>query len=125
MKYAILILTSTLFYINGYSQTEYIGICKTDTIYNVTDLQKYVGQDITLIGEVRNSKIPTLNGVDIQAENIRGKRIIATGILIKTVLTEKDVDHFSTNRGTGTFYHLKNEKTRKLNLTMYKKHTSH
>ncbi len=114
MKYAILILISATAYIKGYSQTEYIGICKMDTIYEVTDLHKYVGQDVTLIGEVRNSKIPTLNGVDIQDESVRGKRIIVTGVLIETVVKEKDVDPFSANRGAGTFYNLKNEKIRKL-----------
>ncbi len=114
IKYAILILISVLACISGYSQTEYIGLCKTDTIYNILDIHKYVGQEITLIGEVRNSKIPTLNGVDIQDEKTRGKRIKATGILIKTVVKEKDVDRFSANRGAGTFYHLKNEKIREL-----------
>ena len=114
MKYAILILISVLVYLKGYSQTEYIGTGKTDTIYKVADLHKFVGQEVTIIGAVRNSKIPLLNGVDIQNENVRGKRIKASGILIETVVKEKDVDRFSANRGAGTFYHLKNEKIRKL-----------
>ena len=42
------------------------------------------------------------------------EEIKATGILIETVVKEKDVDRFSANRGAGTFYHLKNEKIRKL-----------
>lgn len=114
MKYTILIFTSIIIYLNGYSQTEYIGLCKTDTIYEVSDLHKYVGHDITLIGEVRNSKTPTLNGVDIQDKSVGGKKIIATGILMEIVLKEKDIDHFSANRGTGIFYHLKNETIRRL-----------
>ena len=114
MKYTILILILIIANFKGHSQREYIGFCKTDTIFKVVDLHKYVGQDITLIGEPRNSKIPTLNGVDIQNEFVEGKRIEATGILIETVINENNVDRFSANRGPGTFYHLKNEKIKKL-----------
>ena len=110
MKYSILLLLSIFVTLKGFSQTEYIGIGETDTIYTFTDLHKFVGQKVIIIGKVRNSKIPSLNGVDIQNEYVRGKRIKAIGILVQTVVEEKDVNTFVANRGSGTFYHLKNEK---------------
>jgi len=85
-----------------YLEIDVIVITKS----NVKDLEKHVGETITINGIVENSKIPTLLGVDIEIENdnLFGKMVKATGVLEKTVITE--VDPYSTNRGTGTFYRL-------------------
>lgn len=109
MKYAILILILVSGYTKCYSQAEYIGISKKDTIYDIGDLPYFVDQEITLVGKIRNSKKLTLHGVDIQDESTRGKRIKVTGILIESIVEEKDVDSLSANRGAGTFYSIRNE----------------
>jgi hypothetical protein len=77
------------------------------------DLEKYIGKVITIKGVVTNSKVPMIIGVDVSSDNpdLRGQLAQATGVLIKIVVDEKDVDQFSANRGAGTFYRLKDVKT--------------
>jgi len=93
-----------------WSSEDWKKYLKVDTIVitksNIQDLKKRVGEIITIKGIVENSKIPTLLGVDIDIDNddLFGKTVKATGILEKTIVTE--VDPYSTNRGTGTFYRL-------------------
>ncbi len=78
-------------------------------------LDRYVGEKMTIRGTVTNTKIPTIRGVDIRSRDpdLRGERAEATGILKKHVVTEEDLEkkrkksggRFS-NRGPGTFYRL-------------------
>jgi len=99
----IIVLIFTLIGLNGFSQM--------DTLTSVDNLDDYVGKIIILKGEISYSKIPTILGVDVNCNTIysengdpNGKTGVATGILVKTVVTE--VDPYTTNRGTGTFYRL-------------------
>ncbi len=78
------------------------------------NLDQYVGELVTLKGEVSNSKITTILGVDVEGEGVRGKQAIATGILEKTEVKEEDVDIYSANRGAGTFYLLRNPETKRI-----------
>ena len=73
---------------------------------NIKDLDSYVGKTITIKGIVKNSKVPTLLGIDIEKDNdnLDGKMVKATGILKKNIVTK--ADPYSANRGVGTFYRL-------------------
>lgn len=117
MKYTILIISS-LIYFNSFSQTEFIGIGETDTIYTREDLPNFVGQKILLIGKLRKGKIPTLETVDIQSPNIRGKKVIASGILC--VVKPEEIPPGSANRGGAPIYWLKEEKIKTIRLWNFK-----
>jgi hypothetical protein len=82
---------------------------KTDTLTSKMNLDNYVNKLITIKGEISNTKIPQIIGIDVSCmeSECRGEIGIATGILIKIVILEKDVDPYSANRGAGTYYRLK------------------
>ena len=72
------------------------------------ELDDYVGQLITIKGEVSNTKIPQILGVDVASDDpdLRGEFAVATGVLVKWIVTEDEVDNSVANRGAGTFYRL-------------------
>lgn len=79
-------------------------------ITDATELDTYVGQLVTIRGEVSNSKIPTIMGVDIQSDSpdLRGQIAEATGILQRYFVTPEDVENANyAHRGAGVFYRLK------------------
>lgn len=82
---------------------------KLDTLTSKVNLNNYVNKLITIKGEISNTKIPQIIGIDVSCKEseCRGEIGIATGVLIKTVILEKDVNPYSSNRGAGTFYRLK------------------
>lgn len=73
-----------------------------------------VGQLVTLQGEVGNSKIPTILGVDVESfdPDLRGQQATATGILRQWTVTREQLDKekgvVSAGRGPGTYYRLVN-----------------
>ena len=80
------------------------------------NLDKYVGQYITIKGEISYKFISTIIGVDVSCnnafkenKNLQGIQAKASGVLIKTVI--KKVNPYSQNRGKGTFYRLKDPET--------------
>jgi hypothetical protein len=81
-------------------------------ITDSSDLEKYVNRIITIRGLVVNSKIPTIIGVDVSSDNpdLRGEVAEATGVLIKLVVSNEEVDKTSANRGPGVFYKLRDLK---------------
>ena len=80
------------------------------------DLEKHVGEIITIKGKVSNTKIPCIIGVDILSDSpdLRGEIGIASGVLEKSIVLEEDVDMYSSNRGAGTFYLLRNPTTKQV-----------
>lgn len=73
-----------------------------------------VGKRVELAGEVTRSRLPQILGVDLpQLEEHRGRHVIVTGVLRRTVVTQAQIDaeiqrlggQFA-HRGAGTFYHL-------------------
>lgn len=80
----------------------------TDTITTSANLDFYVGKLVTIKGQISNTKIPQICGIDISCDdNAQAEKMgISTGILTSTVVSEKDVDPYSSNRGAGTFYRL-------------------
>jgi len=91
----------------NYSQVDNTGVIRTDTITSKDSLDKYVEKIITIKGKITNTKIPTIIEVDVSCQNaneLKNKTVIATGVLIKTVV--KKVDKYTQNRGVGTFYRL-------------------
>lgn len=108
-KITLSLIISVLLFISCSAQKDSTNNKEIITVENNEDLEKYVGELITIKGEVTNTKIPTLIGVDISSDSpdLRGKIGIATGILEKRVVLEDDVDIYSANRGAGTFYRLR------------------
>ena len=84
-------------------------------VTNRADLDLYVGKVITLRGQITNTKIPTIIGVDVGSDNpdLRGNIGEATGILEKWTVTKDELERIIKekgmfqNRGPGTFYCLK------------------
>ncbi len=110
----ILLIVAVLPLIAGCGASEKAGEGeKAIIVMNESDLPKYAGILIKIKGEVYNTKIPQIIGVDIESEDpdLRGKKAMATGMLEKWVVEEKDVDPYSANRGAGTFYRLKDPVT--------------
>jgi hypothetical protein len=79
------------------------------------DREAAVGKLVTIEGEVSNTKIPQILGIDVSAESLREKRARATGILKKRTVTQEELDReiakhgMFANRGPGTFYRLVKE----------------
>lgn len=81
-------------------------------ITDATALDSYVGQLVTIRGEVSNSKIPTILGVDVQSNNpdLRGQFAEATGVLQRHVVTPEEIATANfAHRGAGIFYRLKDQ----------------
>jgi hypothetical protein len=90
---------------------------QTSSVIRITSPAEYpdlVGKRVELAGEVTRSRIPQILGVDLpQLEEHRGRQVIVTGVLRRTVVTQAQIDaeiqrlggQFA-HRGAGTFYHL-------------------
>lgn len=80
------------------------------------EVVKHIGEKVTLVGEVSNTKMPQILGVDVasDAPDLRGKRAEATGILERYEVTQaqiKKMDRIGiAHRGTGVFYRLRDER---------------
>ena len=83
-----------------------------DAIPIITDakeLSKHIGEEVTLVGEVSNSKMPQILGVDVKSDNpdLRGKMAEAHGTLERYEVTKAQADAADfANRGHGVFYRL-------------------
>ena len=79
------------------------------------NIDAYIGQVISIKGEVANTKIPTIFGIDVKSDspNLRGKVGIATGILEKWIITGEELERrmeekgMFPHRGPGVYYRLK------------------
>lgn len=79
-----------------------------------TDLDQYVGRVIAIRGQVSNTKIPTILGIDVvcRDDNLRGKDAYAVGILTKWTMTKEQLSKSfelygpHATRGPGTSYVL-------------------
>jgi hypothetical protein len=78
-------------------------------------LDAHLNELVTLRGEVSNSKIPTLLGVDVSSDepDLRGQEAEATGVLVRWKVTQQELDAaiaehgMFQHRGPGTFYRLR------------------
>lgn len=82
-------------------------------ITSTRQLDDHIGLLVTIRGEVMNTKIATILGVDVESDapDLRGQVAEATGYLQLEVVTQKELDELQrdgpvANRGTGTFYRL-------------------
>ena len=84
------------------------------------NLDKYLGELITINGEIRNSKIRVILGVDVRYDGIieEGSIATATGILIKSIVT--DATPYSANRENCTIYRLQNKNKKEYDLAIAK-----
>ena len=76
------------------------------------ELDAHVGELVTVRGEVSNSKIPTILGVDVQSSDpdLRGQQAEATGVLQRSVVTPESLERVDfAHRGPGVFYRLKDQ----------------
>jgi hypothetical protein len=79
-----------------------------------------IGKLVTIQGEFRFSKIQSILNVDVDGNSL-GPDIpsaVATGILLKSVVTQEDLDREEkrlggvfAHRGPGTYYHLSDPAT--------------
>ena len=80
------------------------------------DIVKHIGEKVTIVGVVSNTKMPQILGVDVASDNpdLRGKKAEATGILERYEITAAQVAEMKRNgiahRGAGVFYRLRDEK---------------
>jgi hypothetical protein len=80
------------------------------------EVVKHIGEKVTIVGEVTNTKVPQILGVDVSSNepDLRGKRAQATGILERYEVTPaqaQEMDRIGiAHRGAGTFYRLWDEK---------------
>jgi hypothetical protein len=83
-------------------------------ITQAEQLDAAVDKLVTIQGEVANTKIPTILGVDVSSDSpdLRGQKATATGILRKWTVTKEQLDKqiaekgLFANRGPGTLYRL-------------------
>lgn len=116
-KYKYLFIASLFFIISCQSvdknkvesktvESEKVG--KTIMLTSKADLEAYVGQKITIMGKISNTKSPQILGVDIDynGDTSIPKTGKATGILVKTIVPKDTSGIQKASRGAGTFYHL-------------------
>ena len=71
-------------------------------------LDQYVGRKIKIVGEVSQTKVPTIMGIEVEASyDLCGTICEAEGILVRWVVTEKDLKPWVQSRGAGVFYRLR------------------
>lgn len=76
-------------------------------------LAQHVGETVTLMGKVSNTKVPQILGVDVasDAPDLRGKRAQATGVLERYEVTPAQIEEWDrdrvAHRGPGVFYRLR------------------
>lgn len=84
-------------------------------ITEAREIAKHVGQTITIVGEVSDTKVPQILGVDVTSESpdLRGHAAEATGILERYEVTEAQVREMDrahvAHRGAGVFFRLRDE----------------
>lgn len=108
MKSAMLLILISMLSFESFCQSKDTIAVATDTITTSANLDYYVDKLVTIKGQISNTKIPQICGIDVSCDDNAqtGKIGISTGILTSTVVLEKDVDPYSANRGAGTFYRL-------------------
>lgn len=85
---------------------------RSTVLTQAAQLDAHVGDVVTIRGEVTNTKIPTIIGVDVQScdPDLRGRRAEATGVLQRHVVTPEQIAEANyANRGAGVFYRLKDQ----------------
>lgn len=79
-------------------------------IVRVGDLDAHVGEVVLIRGEVSNTKIPQILGVDVRSNNpdLRGQSAEAVGVLQRHEVSPEEIAKADyANRGPGVFYRLK------------------
>ena len=115
MKPQFLSIIIILFLLGCSTSKKSAAVDKEDiTLTDASELDKYVGKEICIVGEVSNTKIPQILGVDVVSENpdLRGSKGMACGVLVKWIVEESEVDPYTANRGAGTFYQIVHPETR-------------
>ena len=80
------------------------------------EVAKHVGEKVTLVGKVSNTKVPQILGVDVASDgpDLRGKKAEATGVLERYEITPAQVKEMGragiAHRGAGVFYRLRDQK---------------
>lgn len=109
LKVLLFVIASFGCYYGAVAQTKSQLNIVSDTLISGSNLDLYIDKLVTIKGEVSLTKIPRIIGVDVDGseEFTEGSCRIATGILQKTIVLEKDISPYSQNRGAGTFFRLK------------------
>lgn len=102
----LLVCLSTCFLMGCNATTQ----CQPAVLSSPDQLDDHVGEIVTIRGEVSNTKIPMIIGVDVHSSSpdLRGQFAEATGLLRHYVVTTEQVANANyANRGRGAFYRLK------------------
>jgi hypothetical protein len=85
---------------------------------SVEAVKSFEGKAVRLVGEVSNTKIPQIHGVDVSSDNpdLRGQQAEAYGVLRRFVVSETEAlemdQKLVAHRGAGTYWVLENPKTK-------------
>lgn len=87
----------------------------TPVLTDPAELDRHIGELVTLRGTLSRTKIPTILGVDVAGpapDALAERPAEATGVLEREVITQEELDRQIAeigqfaNRGAGTFYQL-------------------
>lgn len=81
------------------------------------ELDKHLGDLVTIVGEQTRTKIPTVLGVDVDGDHeLSERRVRATGILQRRVVKPEDLEDgpIMASRGPGTYYSVIDPDTKHL-----------
>jgi len=99
------IIIAALFCLVGLS---ICGCLSAPIVKERAQLDQYVGRKIKIVGEVSQTKVPTIMGIEVEASyDLCGTICEAEGILVRWVVTEKDLKPWVQSRGAGVFYRLR------------------
>lgn len=91
------------------------GCASVPTLTDRTSLDSFVGRKVRIVGEVSNSKVPAILGIEVEADSpdLRGQIAEAEGVLERYELTREELDKqwretgpFQSS-GPGVFYYLR------------------
>jgi hypothetical protein len=111
---AILVLTAIV----AGCASRYVDPLNLPLVDKPEDVARSEGKEVRLVGEVSNTKIPQILGVDVESDDpdLRGKQAEAYGILKRYVVTDAQIRAFDrdgiAHRGAGIFWVLQDPKTK-------------
>ncbi len=91
------------------------GCRSIPTLTNPAQIHSFVGRKIRIVGEVSNTKVPEILGIEVESysPDLRGQVAEAEGVLERHELTKKEFDKRwrdmgpFQSRGPGVFYRLR------------------
>ncbi|MEO7797350.1 MAG: hypothetical protein ABIY47_06450 [Opitutaceae bacterium] len=98
--------------------SRYVDPLSRPLVDDLSDVVRFEGKDVRLVGVVSNTKIAQILGVDVTSDHpdLRGMQAEAYGILQRRVVSKEEARDLDTkvvaHRGAGIFWILYDPKTR-------------